>query len=139
MSDTTVEDTPVEADLQEEDTPVDTPVDTVSLPRLADVDVADVDAGSGDGEVGPLILPGYWVILGPNSDVESRFEGHPAAVIESPWASAPIGTPDQVIAGYTFDPAKKFLVQTRDDANVTFEVTQDAFLKVAETRAALGR
>ncbi len=106
---------------------------------LGDQDVSDVDPGSGKGEVGPLILQGYWVRLSEHEDVPEAYAGHLAVVIDSPWKAAPCGLPGTVspIDGYTFDEDASFRVQTRDEANAILEVPQEAFSAVAPTRGAL--
>jgi hypothetical protein len=102
-------------------------------------DVADVEPGSGAGESGPLILAGYWVTLGSGGNVPEGAEGKIAAVVSSPWKSAPIGVPDQPIRGYTFDEEEKFLVRLRDETNALLELEQSDFVKTGETRVDVDR
>lgn len=123
-----------------------TPVEVDEAPILVppptlDVDVTDVEEGDGDEENGPLVLPGYWVILGKHKAVPASAVGHHAAVLSSPWANAPVGTPldAQPIVGYTFDEGKLFTVRTRDEANQLLEVPEAAFTTISETRVGLGR
>jgi len=124
-------------------TPVPAPTDPDAPPPEepepvpADPDVADVEAGSGEGEVGPVVLPGYWVQLGKSDKYDDRFIGHLAVVLESPWAPAPIGVPDQPIAGYTYDDTKPYTVQTRDDANAILLVEDDDLLGTGQWRQEL--
>lgn len=108
-------------------------------PPQIDADVAELDSKPRKGEVGPLVLPGYWVLLGAGEGVEDRFVGHAAEVVSSPWSAAPIGAGDQPIRGYVFDESKSFIVRTRDDANSLLGVTEDEFTRVSETRVGLGR
>lgn len=110
------------------------PVEETLPVGIGDVDVADVDPGSGKGEVGPVILEGYWVRLGAHASVPDATVGKLAAVVDSPWQPSPIGVPDSGIAGYIFDENKEFVVQLRDETNALLSVPQEAFVKVGQMR-----
>lgn len=88
------------------------------------------------GEKGPVVLAGSWVVLADTSEVPSGFAGHIAAVMESPWKPAPIGA-KQTLNGYVYEQGGKFIVQTRDEANMTLEVSMSSFQQVAASRSAL--
>lgn len=113
----------------------DTDPSLESLPLIGDVDVADVNPGSGKGESGPLILAGYWVRLGPGEGVPDESVGQLAAVVTSPWNPAPIGVPDQPIHGYTYDEDGLFTVRLRDTTGQLLSVTQDVFVATGEGRS----
>lgn len=108
------------------------------LPVL-DVDVADVPDKKFKGESPPLVLAGYWARLAVHEDVPERFQGHIAAILESPWTSSPYANDEQAaaIAGYRYDKDKLFLVRTRDEADATLELPFEAFSEVSDSRATL--
>jgi hypothetical protein len=106
---------------------------------VGDVDIADLSKRKRKGESPALILAGYWVRLAAHDDVDDRFVGHIAAVLESPWKSVPFADDDQesAIHGYRYDDTKLFRVQTRDEVNAILEVPYEAFSEVSDSRAGL--
>ena len=96
------------------------------------------DTGSSE-EFGPVILEGYWVILGEGKEVPEEARGHIASIVSSPWKTAYLGQAGQDIPGYVFEKDEKFRVQTRDEHNQQFECTEKAFIQVSPTRVGLGR
>jgi len=127
MADTTT--TPPSAEQQ--------PVADEPAQPVGDVDVADVEPGKGKGEIGPIILPGYWVRLAEHDDVDEAYWGHFGVILDGPWQPAPIGVENSGIPGYTYDKDKLYLVRTRDAANALVEVPEDALAETGQNRVEL--
>jgi hypothetical protein len=134
-------------------TSADTKADLISLLEADDAgETVEVDAQSGEeipaaeslpdpqpgpfaGEVGPVVLAGYWVRLADDGIVPAEMVGHLAQIVDSPWKPAPIGAPDQPIGGYIFDDTGTFIVRTRDQYNALVQdLTLDSFSEIDENR-----
>jgi hypothetical protein len=120
----------------------DAPVEEEAPPVVGDVDVADVDPGKGKGELGPVILPGYWVKISPDADLDEEFDsqrGALATVVESPWSNVPFaGDSEETLHGYRYDKDKKYLVRTRGAAEVNVDgLTEEDFADFGDGRSGL--
>jgi len=129
--------TPSEEDDTTTEAPADREIETLPVGTL-DVDIADLDKKPQAGEVGPVILAGFWVRLGPSKTNDERYDGAIAQIVQSPWSPAPIGVPDSGIAGYIYDEENEdFIVQTRDTAQALLTVPQSEITEWAQARVDL--
>lgn len=104
---------------------------------VRDIDIADLSERHHRGEHGPVILAGYWVLLGTGDNVPERYHGHLAAIVESPWAAAYLGQ-ETALPGYTYERNGTYTVRTRDEADALLtDLDEDDFIAISPDRVTL--
>lgn len=112
----------------------ETTPDTPDAPVL-DVDVSELSTRHRKGERTPPIPEGYWVLIGEHDDVDERYWGHIAAVVQSKQVRCDCDWSTQEHTHQ--DPNQDLIVVTRDQYNSRIELPLDAVKEFAQDRVTL--